>query len=345
MIRLALEQSSRGDSGVILIRSKLRAISMRMGFADVVRERMELVCTEMLSNQQKYARGSGLMQIWESSLPTPALDLFAIDYGPGIGDLGEAVADGFTTSGTLGHGLGTISRLSDDYGFFSLPDVHAVERPWHGTAVWARFSLDRSACLCGCQVGAFLRPYQDAPQNGDCIRVHCRGKALRWLHLDGLGHGEEAARAVQGVEDLVADDHSLVGGLEAVSRALHGTRGAVGIMGELDPLANEARICGVGDMMAATVGEEGRQNIPFAPGVLGHLHRSFERHDLLLGEQQLVITASDGLRRNWEVAIFAGLWRLHPQMIALFLGNVVGRNNDDKSVFVIRSKNTQHVNH
>jgi hypothetical protein len=30
------------------------------------------------------------------------------------------------------------------------------------------------------------------------------------------------------------------------------------------------------------------------------------------------------------------LWRLHPQMIAFVMGNVLGRSNDDTSIVVIR---------
>jgi len=110
-MKLLIEQGAKGDSGVVLLRSKLRAVSRRMGFNDLKREQMELVCNEMVTNQNKFAEGNGLVQIWETAHPKPALDLFALDYGKGILNIKAAVEDGFTTAGTMGKGLGAIRRL------------------------------------------------------------------------------------------------------------------------------------------------------------------------------------------------------------------------------------------
>ena len=50
--------------------------------------------------------------------------------GPGMSDVGRCLADGYSTAGSLGTGLGAIARLSDDYAIYS--------QPGGGTAVWAR---------------------------------------------------------------------------------------------------------------------------------------------------------------------------------------------------------------
>ncbi|MHB8551881.1 MAG: ATP-binding protein, partial [Acidiferrobacterales bacterium] len=97
-VRLLVEQSVKSESGQVLLRSKLRAVSRRMGFSQIARERMELVCNEMVTNQMKFANGSGLVQIWEMHVPQPALDIFALDYGPGIPDVELAQRDGVTTA-------------------------------------------------------------------------------------------------------------------------------------------------------------------------------------------------------------------------------------------------------
>ncbi len=335
MIRLVSEQAVTGESGIILVRSKLRAVSQRMGFSAVKREYIELAATEMLTNQQKYARGTGLLQIWEAVHPFAALDLFALDFGPGIDDLATASRDGYTTSGTLGQGLGAIRRLSQASAVYSLSQRQANGRPWHGVAVWARFSPERELPGLHCQVGAYLRAYHDAPFNGDCICVQAEEGTLRWLHMDGLGHGREAAMAVEGMADFVERDIRLDRLLDRVSSHLRGGRGAVGLAGEVRA-DGAVSLCGVGDMMAASVGSGGRQNIHFAPGILGHAHRSFVMNGLQLEPEQLLITASDGLRTRWTEETFPGLWTLHPQMVALLLGNTVGRSNDDKSVFALR---------
>lgn len=306
-----------------------------MGFSDLKRERMELVATEILTNQHKYARGSGLLQLWEWAGPTPALDLFALDYGPGIADLDSAKTDGFTTSGTLGKGMGAIHRLADEAALYSRAQGEVKSGEWHGVAVWARFYL-RERGQCPYQVGLYLRAYQDGIHNGDCVCADFDEQSLRWLHMDGLGHGLEAAETVADMGAVLHREEASQGVMEGVSRALRGSRGAVGIVGELDTASRRARICGVGDMTAALLSGEGRRSIQFSPGVLGHSHRSCEVTEHELGAETLLLTASDGLRRNWDPAAFAGLFPLHPQMVAYVLGSVAGRSNDDKSIFLVR---------
>ena len=43
------------------------------------------------------------------------------DKGPGIADIPQAMTDGFTSGGGLGHGLGGAKRLVDDFDLKSSP--------------------------------------------------------------------------------------------------------------------------------------------------------------------------------------------------------------------------------
>lgn len=333
--KLLLEQPLNGESSQVLLRSKVRAVSRRMGFSAVARERMELVCNEMVTNQFKYARGTGLVQIWESNRPCHAVDLFALDFGPGIANLPAALEDGYTTAGTMGKGLGAIRRLANESEFYTVPDGVAGNAPWHGVAVWARFCVN--SCEQGpYQVGQYLRSYQDDVHNGDSICMDLDNRTLRWLHMDGLGHGMLAEQVVQGRDDILGIDAPLTEVMQVLSTRLQGTRGAVGMLAEVDAGTGVARICGVGDMAAYLILNGERKNVLFSPGVLGHEHHRFEETELPFPEQAMLVTGSDGLRRNWTLGNFPGLWRRHPQLVALLLGQVMGRGNDDKSIFVLR---------
>ena len=335
-MKLLVEQGAKGDSGVVLLRSKLRAVSRRMGFSDTKREHMELVCNEMVTNQIKYAEGNGLVQIWEASVPAPALDLFAFDYGKGILNVPNAIQDGYTTAGTMGKGLGAIRRLSDDSEIYSLPAEHAGESPWHGTAMWSRFYRDDSAPKYFHDLGACIRAYHDSSYNGDLIQVRTGESKTRWLHMDGLGHGREAAEAVEGIGRFLDDETPVDGLMQRLSARLEGTRGAVAMICEVDRGTRAMTICGVGDMVAHLIASGEKKAISFSPGVLGHAHRSLETFSYPFPDQALLITASDGLRRSMTLRSFPELWRLHPQLIALVLGQVMGRHNDDRSVFTLR---------
>ncbi|WP_019567902.1 hypothetical protein [Thioalkalivibrio sp. ALMg13-2] len=335
-ICLLTEQAPCHSSAQVLLLSKLRAVSRRMGFPEVVRERMGLVCQEMVSNQMKYAEGSGLVQVWEVRQPRPTIDLFAMDFGPGIPNLPAAMDDGYTTSGTMGKGLGAIRRLASESEFYTVPRGVASDAPWHGMAAWARFHVRPEPKQEHFQIGRYMRAYADSPYNGDCMGMHATGSVLRWLHMDGLGHGAEAAGAVNGHCNVNTEGGELKVVLEQLSQRMNGTRGAVGLVGEVDATQDTARIVGVGDMNGYVIANGERHNISFAPGVLGHAHRRCEAAEPAFPDQALLLTCSDGIRRNWTLRQFPSLWRLHPQFIALLLGQVLGRSNDDKSLFTIR---------
>lgn len=335
-MKLLIEQGAKGESGVVLLRSKLRAVSRRMGFSDIKREHMELVCNEMVTNQNKFAAGNGLVQIWEISDPAPALDLFAFDYGKGLLNVSAAIQDGYTTAGTMGKGLGAIQRLSSQSEIYSLPVEHAGDSDWHGTAVWARFYRENSAANYFHDLGVYTRAYLDSAFNGDLIQVRTGATKTRWLHMDGLGHGREAAEVVENIGHFLDDETPVDGLVERLSARLQGTRGAVAMICEVDNASHTMTVCGVGDMVAHLISCGDKKAVLFSPGVLGHVHRTPETFSYPFPDQALLITASDGLRRSMTLRTFPDLWRLHPQMISLVLGQVMGRNNDDRSVFSIR---------
>ncbi|NOX09977.1 MAG: anti-sigma regulatory factor [Gammaproteobacteria bacterium] len=340
-MKLLMEQISNDGSSEVLVRSKLRAVSRRMGFSDIKREHLALVCQEMLTNQVKYAEGTGVIQIWESYQPCHALEFFSLDYGPGITNIPAAMEDDYSSSGTLGKGLGTIQRLSDQSGFFSVPNGLTRDAPWNGMAVWARFNLDDE---CGDKVrqydiGQYLRAYHEGPHNGDRVCMNESYGKVRWLHMDGLGHGASAEEVVINKCEILDIQEPLDNLMNVLDGRFRGSCGAVATLGEVDGDGSTASVYGVGDMSTYLVSRGQLKSIPFAPGILGHEHGAIQGCELNFSDQAILITASDGIRRNWDLTSFPGLWRLHPQFIALFLGQVLGRGNDDKSLFVIRKAN------
>jgi anti-sigma regulatory factor (Ser/Thr protein kinase) len=336
-MKLLLHQAIAGESSLYLLRSKLRAVSQRMGFAATRREHMELVIHEIVTNQAKYAGGHGLVQIWEQHAPEPSLHLFALDYGPGVANLPAALEDGYTSGGTLGKGLGPVRRLADRHDFYTLPQGMVSQAPWHGLSVWAQFCLTKPTQPVGTQVGIYLRAYQDNIHNGDrlCLEQH-DWQQVRWLHLDGLGHGEEAEVGTEGACEAFAHSASVEQAMRNLGAQLTGTRGAVAMACEIDLPSGQGKICGVGDMAAYLMVNGTRRTITFAPGVLGHAHRQIDSVDFEFPSHALLLTASDGIRRSWEANDLPGLWRTHPQLIAFFLGEVVGRHNDDRSLLAFR---------
>ena len=335
-MRLLYEHAVRDESGLILLRSKLRAVSRRMGYTELVRERMELVYNEMVTNQLKFAEGSGVVQLWETDVAGKGLELFALDYGPGILDVESASIDGFTTAGTMGKGLGAIRRLCRESSIYSVHKGSSVDDAWHGTAVWAKFPQDKVQDKNDAlRYGMYVRSYQDNLFNGDCIYIHRNKNQFRWLHMDGLGHGEQAADTVKGLQDIVRIEKPIQERLEILNSRLQGSRGSVAIMVDVDTSRDTVSICGIGDMTCYLMQDEERQSVGFSQGILGHAHRSINVVDLPFNGNAVLYTASDGIRRNWTLDSFPKLWKSPPQLISFFLGYMIGRSNDDKSIMIL----------
>lgn len=333
----------QNESAAILLRSRLNSIGRRLKFSDVQRENMALAASEMASNQIKHAAGRGMLQIWQQ--PGPALDLVALDFGPGIHNLALAQEDGYSTTHTLGKGLGSLQRLSNASGVYSLPESATGDGIWHGTLFWTRFHLHRQPEHTAStarrttalpEIGLFSRAVADDRFNGDRIYLQRQGNRLRWLHLDGLGHGEKAQSATGSLGSSLFQSEDLPQVLALVNRQLSGTRGAVGIVAEADLLANSARFAGVGDMSAYLMLQEKMQIIAFSPGILGREHKTPTVTTVPFEKKCIILTASDGIRRSWNSESFPGLFNQHPQIIAYLLGNIMGRVSDDQSICAVR---------
>lgn len=342
--KLLYNSPVQNESALILLRSKLSAIAQRLGLSDQKREDMLLVASELVSNQVKHAGGRGLIQVWQQ--PGPVLDILALDYGPGIANLSQAEEDGYSSANTLGKGLGSIRRLSDESYIYTQQDASGKSKKWSGTVFLARFrpggkkiDYDKGTsagrdCSTALEIGLFSRSLSDDRYNGDRIYLQKTGDTLRWLHLDGLGHGEQAQAATANLAAFLSRCNSTNSILTAVDQQLKGTRGAVAITGELGLSGKSLNILGVGDMHAHVMVNEDMHNLSFAPGVLGKEHQRPDPFHLAFGKRCLVISASDGIRRNWDVSNFPGLFHQHPQLIAYTLGNIMGRISDDQSLCV-----------
>lgn len=82
------------------------------------------VASEFGRNILKYGGGRGYLLVsWieDDACGDSAVEIQAVDYGPGFVDLDAAVKDGYSTGGTLGLGLPGASRIMDSLEIKSEP--------------------------------------------------------------------------------------------------------------------------------------------------------------------------------------------------------------------------------
>lgn len=93
-----------------------REMAKELGFSTVDQARITTAISELARNIYLYAKqGKICYEVIKTADNKTGLCLVAEDQGPGISDLGEAMQDGFTTSGGLGAGLPGVKRLMDEF--------------------------------------------------------------------------------------------------------------------------------------------------------------------------------------------------------------------------------------
>jgi serine/threonine-protein kinase RsbT len=104
--------NSEGD--LVTARKMVRHAALTMGFGVTDVTRIVTAASELTRNVFRYA-GSGIMH-WRqvNAGDTVGIELTFEDHGPGIPDIEQAMAAGYTTGGGLGLGLPGAKRLMDD---------------------------------------------------------------------------------------------------------------------------------------------------------------------------------------------------------------------------------------
>ncbi|WP_442906974.1 ATP-binding protein [Kitasatospora sp. NBC_01246] len=92
-----------------------------MGLGDQRAAEAALAVSEAATNLCRHADdGSLLLRVIRAETDA-GLEFVTIDAGPGMADVSRALTDGMSSAGTLGIGLGAISRLADTFDVHSLP--------------------------------------------------------------------------------------------------------------------------------------------------------------------------------------------------------------------------------
>ena len=113
-------------------------IAERLAFPESRTGQVGLVVSELATNLARHAkRGEILLRPIrhdDGDSGPEGVEILAIDAGPGMPDAVLSRRDGFSTAGTLGHGLGAIERQSDFFQLYTQPSgTVALARFWGST--------------------------------------------------------------------------------------------------------------------------------------------------------------------------------------------------------------------
>ncbi len=123
-----VEVTVADDTDVLLVTQRVQALATMVGFSKPAAAALGTALSEVGTNIVRYAeRGTVRMWVQEQD-HRPGILIEAVDEGPGIPDVDQALTDGYTTGGTLGGGLGGAKRLVDRFDIDSAADKGTTVR-------------------------------------------------------------------------------------------------------------------------------------------------------------------------------------------------------------------------
>jgi len=290
--------------------------------------RLALVVTESGTNLLRHAGGGQILLQALDGQNAAAVEMLALDRGPGMTNVARCLEDGYSTAGGAGTGLGAIRRLSTVFDVYS--------RPGHGTAILSRIgsTVDRQRLVVD---GVSLAAPGEA-RCGDAWAEERRADGVMLLVVDGLGHGAGAAEAADAAVAAfrAARSEPPARRLHAVHAALRSTRGGAAGIADIDLAARAVRFAGIGNIGAMVVDGETPRFLMSHNGTLGHTVRKITEVSVPWPARGLLVMYSDGLGTPRELSAYPGLMERHPSLVAGVLWRDLARGRDDVTVVVAK---------
>jgi len=332
-IVLSFKMSVTDRSGASEARRQAERVATNIGFGKADVGSIAILVTEAAKNLAKYATdGELILQVLDAG-DRFGIEMIALDSGPGMGNPGACMQDGFSTRGSPGTGLGAIRRLSSFFDIFSMPGT--------GTAMVSRFwpkGFKGTSHTGQWDVGALNIPKPGETVCGDGWAWKESDAKLSLMVSDGIGHGPFAAEASrEAINAFRAHLHLRPAEvLKMIHAALHSTRGAAIGLAQIDTEERIVRFAGVGNVAGVVIGPLRNRNMVSHNGTVGSEVRKIQEFEYLWFDDATLVMWSDGISSRWTIDTYPGLIKRHPSLLAAVLYRDHGRRTDDSTVVVVR---------
>ncbi len=324
---MAVTEASQPSAARFIVRE----LAETAGFSDEDSYRAGLVATELATNLVKHATGGEFLARVVHTGSPGELEMIAIDRGPGIRDVAAALADGHSTAGSPGNGLGAVRRLADTFDIFSVQP--------RGTAVLARLVADHAPRTTTAITVAAVSVSKPGEQVcGDRWSVRHDADGFTAAMADGLGHGLYASEAASAA--LAAFEARRYASMRETMQAMHEsarhTRGAAAAVADVRRDPAIVTYAGIGNISSSFIDNGRHRQAVSHNGTLGHEVRVIREYTYPWAEDALMVMHSDGLGSHWSLDDYRGLRQRHPALIAAVLYRDHSRGHDDVTVLVGR---------
>lgn len=292
---------------------------------------LALVVTELATNLFKHAQGGELLMRRLGVDGQEGIEVLSVDKGPGISNVGLSLADGYSTAGSPGTGLGSVVRTAGEFDVYS--------QPGKGTLVVARvFSSRRSASRHAQLLGVVRQAKRGEEVCGDSWIARWFADGWVCAVADGLGHGITAADAATAIIEAVRRAPSRLSPIEILEAAHHAakpTRGAAFGVAVFDQAAGVVRFAGIGNIAAVVLSGGEARHLVSQNGIVGHDYRKASEFSQPWQADSVLLLHSDGIGTQWNMERYPGLLARDPSVIAGLLYRDFVRGRDDATVVVL----------
>ncbi|RYD58182.1 MAG: serine/threonine protein kinase [Sphingobacteriales bacterium] len=320
-----------------ILKKEIHKIVAEAGFSATKVGEIDIIVAEMTSNLVKHAEGGEILVRLMMDGDAEAIELISIDNGPGMTDPQKMMEDGLSTSSTLGHGLGSMKRLSDVFQIYSLKE-------W-GTIILSRVyrkTPPANRVPPRAEVRSVIVAKPGESVSGDSYCYELTTEKLTLFVGDGLGHGPDANDAVTQAVKAIRKENTgePVDMLRSLHTSVRKTRGLVGTIAVFNFKDKKWRICGIGNI--ATRMQNGLlvRNYMSYNGIIGmNIPNTMKDQIVDHVKGQLIIMCSDGIKTRWDTQRYTAIFRYDLAILAAAIYKDYGRRTDDMSVVIARINN------
>jgi len=317
-----------------LIKKEVHRKALEIGINPIRVAQVDLIIAEMTSNLYKYADGGEILLGTYHEGNSNYLELISIDNGPGIISLNKMMQDGVSTSNTMGHGLGSIKRLSDTFDIYS-------QAGW-GTIVLSRIYVeDKVKQTFPLSIRPIVLSKPGETTSGDAFMYKLTKNHIKLMLCDGLGHGPEANKAVNEAEKAfkIFPDHTLVETMRFLHNNIKKTRGMVANLISFSLAEKTWTALGIGNVSARWLGQNISKNHMSYNGIVGHnIPNTLNAQQFSVEQYNILVLASDGIKTRWDILKYPQILKCDPSVLAAAIYKDHARHTDDMSVVIIKSK-------
>lgn len=306
------------------------------GFDQAILAELDIIIAELTSNLHKYAVDGEILLGFGTDGNGDYIEVITIDNGPGMTDPAKMMQDGYSTGTSMGHGLGSIKRMSHVFDMYSI-------KGW-GSIFLTR--LYKSTPVRRIQGKFEIRPLVVAKTgetvSGDGVWFTIDTKTARLLVADGLGHGENANIAVNEAVKWFKQSPvpEPVNTLRYLHQNVRKTRGMVATVVDFDLENKTLQMAGIGNISSRLLhlGGDVKNHISYN-GIVGHnIPNTMNAQRYNFADYSLLILCSDGIKSRLELNKYTGIGKHDSAILAAVIYKDFSRRTDDTSVVVVKLK-------